>query len=333
MDMKIDDEDNVWVIYCGNILVKINSNDEIVLTKKILNFLESEKNSKLGITRKANRNGCDENRIWVVFEDNQTLIEVSEIGTILNSVDTTELVISRNCDKYRLKALGDFTGFDVNRKYDTAGGNNISPSNPALTLRIKLEDQCGVKLFKSIHIPICKLISGYHHVGMSYSANTGDLKLFIDGGIAGKTTVDVGNWNIDYNEVTPIIIGGTSGKLGSENTEKSIINDQFFVGKIDDVRIYDTEIPEFLIKAISDAKSNQFDDLIWNIPITNKNYLEKIDRFFMSKKPGHVSKKFNLKINGLDISSDLKLLVEDAINSSITNLIPTHTELNSIVWD
>lgn len=332
MDLKIDDEDNAWVVFRGNVLVKITPENEMEFQKTLFSFLKDERNTKIGITRKSNRKGCDENRVWLVFEHNKQLVELDGTGRVNTSINADDLIVSQGCYPYKLRANGDFTGYDINRKFETAGGDKVSPSNPSLTLRVKFKNQCNSKLFKAVHIPVCSLESGWHHVGMSYNSNSGKLKFFIDGILVGTEQLTAGLWNIDYNEITPIIIGGNSGKLGSENVEKSILNDQYFIGKIDDVRIYNLELGEFDIKALADYKVGSFDDLIWNIQTNNRSYIEKVDQFFMNKKPGHTSKKFNIKINGLNISSDLKLLVESAINSSISNLIPKYTELNSIVW-
>ena len=232
-----------------------------------------------------------------------------------------------------MRAKGDFTGFDINRKFDTVGSESISSLNPAITVRAKFENPCGVKRYKSMHLQACNFTAGWHHFGFTYDANSGEFKFFVDG--ENVQNIDLGTtvWNLSYNNVTPIIIGGTSGKLGAENLEKSIIDKQFFIGRVDDVKIYDTALSPFTMKALCDDKLGIWENLIWNVPISDKSYVEKIERFFMNKKPGYVSNKFNLKINGLDISSDLKLLIEDAINNSITKLIPAHVELNSIVWN
>lgn len=333
MDLKIDSYDNVWIIYSGNKLVKIDSDDKVIFNTEILSFLSTETSSKIGLVRKSNSNGCDEDRLWVVCSDNKTLVEVDKNGSVKNSIDTTEYIITQGCNDYSLFANGDFTGYDINRRYDVVNGNIVSPENPALTLRVKLKTPCNVKLFKQIHIPICNLSSGWHHFSYTFNGNTGKIKLYIDGVVSGSLDLSSNSYSIDYNDTTPFIIGGNSGKLGSENVEKSVIDDQYFIGKVDDVRIYNKELEEFSVKAISDNKFGNYEDLIWNVETSSNSYIEKVDHFFMNKKPGHISKSFNLKINGLDISTDLQLLIEDAISNSITKLIPIHTELNSIVWN
>ncbi len=332
LDLKIDSDDNIWIIYDGNKLVKIDSEDNIIFSRRVLSTFKTESSPKLGLTRIANSNGCDENRVWVIFETFKYLVEVNTNGEVLNAIDTSQYIITKTCTKYALRARGDFTGFDVNRKYEIVNGKNISLTNPALTLKVKLKNKCGIKQFKFIHLPISNLESGWHHLAMTYNGNSGKLKLFLDGILGGIANLDPGLWNIDYNNITPIIIGGNSGKLGSENIERSIINSQYFIGNIDDVRIYSKELTPFNIKALSDIKLKLFEDLTWNIETQSKNYVERVDKFFMNKKPGHATRLFNIKINGLDIPADLKLLIESSIKDSVEKIIPTHTELHAVVW-
>lgn len=333
MDFKIDSKDNIWVVYDGNKLAKIDKDDSMLFNKPTLEFLENDKSVYIGLIRKSRNLGCDEDMAWIVYGDNRFLVEVDSDGIIHDVENTSKLVLTKSCDNYTLRANGDFTGYDVHRKFEIAGGETISYDNPAISLKIKLEDICGNTILKYINVPACKLSNGWHNFGFTYGKTSGDIKLFIDGAIADTITVDSNKWAINYNRVSPIIIGGNSGKLGSENQEKSIIDGQYFVGIVGDVRIYTKEIPEFLFQSIFDSSGELYEDLIWNVETQTKSYIESVDKFFMNKKPGHKSRKFNIKIKGLNVDDDLKLLVEESIVGSVDTVIPKYTQLNSIVWE
>lgn len=333
-DIKIDESDTLWVAYKGNHLMKINSDGELVFDIAVTEFLQNEKRTRIGITRESDSSGCDVNRIWMVFENNSRIVKLDTNGNVLKIINVLNDVHTKRCDSFTIRALGDFTGFDIKRKFNITDGNFITPKNPAFTLRVKFKNACNVKLYKISHLPICDLPAGYHVIGFSFNSDTGQLKFFIDGVSHTTEYLDAGKWSIDYNDVTPIIIGGNSGKLGSENEEKGITITQYWSGKIDDVRVYNKELSPYLMKNISDIKLSNFEELVWNVPISTKSYIEKIERFFMNKKPGHTSKYFNIKINGLsDIDSDLKSLIESSIESSIDKIIPAYVEIKDIVWN
>lgn len=333
MDMKLDAEDNLYVVYDGNRVAKITKDDKLEFNITTFEQFSDEQHASIGLIRKSNADGCDSDGIWIVYGDYRHLVELSTDGRIVEYKNVSSLIITRSCENFSLRATGDFTGYDIHRKFEVVGDRNISPKNPALSLKIKFIDACGNSLFKSMNMPACNLSTGWHNVGFSYNSTSGIIRFYVDGAIAIEEEIEENTWEIDYNETTPLIIGGNSGKLGSENEEKSIIDSQYFIGKIKDVSIYSTEIPQFYFKSIYDHRYGKFEDLVWNVKIDPRSYVEKIDRFFFNKKPGHVTSMFNLKINGLDISNDLKLMIDSAIRGSINKILPKYASLKSIVWD
>lgn len=332
MDIKLDGEDNLYVVYNGNKLVKIDKRDKIKFDVTTFDRFANETMARIGLIRKANKEGCDSDSIWIVYGDFRHLVEVNPDGFVVNYKNISDLIVTRDCENFTLNATGDFTGYDIYRKFEVIGGENISPKNPAISLKIKFRDACGNYLHKSLNMPACRLAKGWHNLGFSYNSTTGTIRLYVDGTIAVEERIGEAQWEIDYNETSPMVIGGNSGKLGSENEEKSIIDSQYFIGKIKKVSIFDTEIPQFQFKSIYDDRYGEFEDLNWNIRTSPRSYIEKIDRFFFNKKPGYVTNLFNLKINGLDIPDELKVMVEEAIRSSIDKILPKYTRLNSVVW-
>lgn len=332
-DLKIDKSDQVWITYCGDRLVKLNSKGELLYNVKITDILENETSTKITLTSEFGYTGCDRDYVWMIFENESYIAKiVPETGELLDLIEMQHAIKSRNCAKFVLKGRGDISGYDINRKFNYNNGI-ISPTNPALTYKVKFIDSCNKKLFKYAHINICELSNDWHVAAISYDRFSEKLRFFFDGCIYQEYDIDI-KWKLDYNQVSPIIIGGNSGKLGSENIEKSILLEEYWVGEIDDVRLYNKALSPFSVRAIADLKLKNFNDLVWNITINEKSYIEQVERFFMSKKPGHISNYFNLKINGLNsINSDLKLLIESAIKNSISEFIPANTKLKDIVWN
>lgn len=333
MDMKLDSEDNLYVVYDGNKVVKITEKDKIEFNIKTFDEFVDETTARIGLIRKSNSEGCDSDGIWIVYGDYRHLVQLTPTGSIVDYKNISSLIVTRNCDNFTLKATGDFTGYDIYRKFEVIDNTNISPKNPALSLKIKFKDSCGNSLHKSLNMPACNLAAGWHTLGFSFNTTSGIIRFYVDGTIAVEEAIEESYWEIDYNETTPIIIGGNSGKLGSENEEKSIIDSQYFIGKIRNVSIYSTEIPQFHFKSIYDDRYGKFEDLVWNIKIDPRSYIEKIEKFFFNKKPGSSTNLFNIKINGLEIEKDLKLLIEKSIESSIDKILPKYTKLNSVVWE
>lgn len=332
-DFKLDSNGNIWLIYSGNYLVKLTTDGVLLFEKQITDFLSEETSPRLGLVKEKGASGCDIDRIWIVFEDKSYILKCNTSGDILNVIKPSDIILSKTCKNYKLKANGDFTGFDIQRKFNINSEGVISSENPSISLKLRLKDNCGSQQYIIKHIPSKNLQKGWHTISFTFNSRKGKVKFYLDSTLFSESNVTNNLYKIDYDSKSPLIIGGNSGKIGSSNEELAL-DIGYFIGKIKNVRIYNKELGANTIASLHLFNNEEdFEPLLWNIEVDSKNYVEKIDRFFMMKKPGHSSKYFNLKIKGLSaLDSDLKLLIEDSIKSTIDNIIPAHVELNEIIF-
>ncbi len=132
--------------------------------------------------------------------------------------------------------------------------------------------------------------------------------------------------------IEPMINAGKRDVLVTELDQPGFYT---FHGIIGDLRIYGKELDTKDILAISESsKTIAFDDLIWNMPVGSRNYVEEIERFFKHKMPGNKSQFFDIKLTGLSITdTTVRDLIESSIKSVLTKINPVHASLRNIVWE
>jgi hypothetical protein len=137
------------------------------------------------------------------------------------------------------------------------------------------------------------------------------------------------------SKVSPFIIGGHSGKLGAKNVERGLANEGYFVGKIDDLRLYKTPISSHKMNALfMNRFYKHWGCMTWYCPAPETTYMEEIKDFHLHRYAGHKSNKYNLKIKNLNIDDeDVKQMIVDSVSNIVERITPVHTQLNKILFE
>jgi hypothetical protein len=72
--------------------------------------------------------------------------------------------------------------------------------------------------------------------------------------------------------------------------------------------------------------------MIWNMPIGKRSYVEDIKSWFKMQMPGSKSKYYNINIHNLNVSDEVKSIIEQAIKTNLTKIAPTNASLYKINW-
>ena len=101
---------------------------------------------------------------------------------------------------------------------------------------------------------------------------------------------------------------------------------------MNNVRFYDYELPEWF-QSIFAREVLVANDLVWDIPTADLQYIEKIDRFFKHKMPGSKSPFYRIKLSGLGITDpNIRALIEQNIQEAVALTKPAYVELLDIEW-
>lgn len=328
---RIDSDNNMWFIV-DKTLYKTDLNGNLIFQKQLpLPF--SNKNSEMCFVKNYSQN-MEKIYLWIIFNDYKRILILDENGDFYKNIDLTKLFIGNYCSTLALNVHGDFSGFDNKRKFEIVNDKSISPTNTAITLRINLK--CGVdKKIVELHHST-KDLDEWTHISFSVK-NTKDETFvnFYINGLLKHTKVISGIYSIDYAyKSTPFIIGGNSGKLGAKNLEKSIIKNGYFIGHIDDIRIYNKCLSDFEMFNLSlNNHFNSWKPINLYVDCPETTFLEEIKDFYINRYKGFKSNYFNIKIKNFTENSDLQQLITEYIQQNIDDFIPANTALNDIIFE
>ena len=331
--LKIDSLDNIYVLR-KNKLLKIDSQGfkQFDLTYDLPTNI-SDYSQEMGFV-KTDNGKTDYDSLWLIFNKNNYVITVNTDGKILKRIDLKNVVNLRACADFTTSVKGDFTNFDIKRKYNKVNNKVISSTNPAISLKVNLV--CGTsKKIIQIHTSPTDL-QGWNHLAFSHQIknNKTYLTLYING-VQKVQSITNGIYFIDYgSKVSPFILGGHSGKLGARNVERSLNNEGYFVGKLDDLRIYNRTLDSYEIRALSrNLYWNKWFDLTWYMPSPKTTRMEEIETFHLNRYKGHKSNKYNIRIRNLPIADEqTQLIIAQTIKNILPKISPVHTQLHEVIF-
>ncbi|HRO65713.1 MAG TPA: hypothetical protein PKU78_05820, partial [Candidatus Dojkabacteria bacterium] len=225
------------------------------------------------------------------------------------------------------------SGFDNKRKFDKVLGTTISLNNPAISF--KVFTTCGGVIHLTRLAYSTKYLKGWNHIATKVSTIQGntEISLYING-LKRDSIVLQGIHEIVYNTSSPFIIGGYSGRLGSRNTEKSIINNGYFKGRVSSIKLYDRVLSDFEIRALAMGMPGVYIPAI-SIPIKipKMSGIEFIDGLHINRYRGFKSNIFDLKIKNFSDDPALQEVVKNYILSIIDDIKPANTTLHNIKFE
>jgi hypothetical protein len=324
-----DKDDNIWVLGGNRDFYKINDSGSVslsgtvgttdLLSSRDINFT----NEYVG--------GQYIDYAWIIQSADNTVYKYDMNGNevlsvnLADNIDTENYLLhDRNIMEFGGK--GDFTGYDKNRKF------NYNPhcGHPQIQSKFVTEFGNGLTEF-TMEISAGEISEGWHHFATTYDSVCGTGKFYIDTLLVDSVSAAPGS-EIYYNYDNSLTIGVESGIFRNLSDELDIDN-YYFKGKVDDLRIYNQEILKSDLENIYMTRLD-FYDIIWNMPTGNQNYVEEVERFFKNKLPGMKAQYFNIRIGNLGINNqETRDIIEEIIKETVKRISPVHTELYNIIWD
>jgi len=349
--INCDQDNNIWITYNNNYVLKIDSNGNVIWSKQIntnnpiitpystrvINFIAE--NTVSGITYYG----------LIIDGKSQYVYKLDMNGNVVSSLYIPGLIPG-----------GDSTGFDYQRKY-------IAPyvTTPGIQAKFVVQDSTlptPIPNYITLTYSTSALEAGWHHFGLTFSQDN-VAGLFVDGKLVNEIPVSTNTTLTDqfgnplinnsgdnivglnkpyalysiynYKNNPQIAIGTSNFKTGTLNTWIKKPDTYLFNGGIADLRVYDIALKTSDLKALTkNYLINQFTDLDWNVPTGVRGYIEEIERFFLHRLPGSKSQFYNIRIKNSNITDpSVQAIVEENIRAAALNTAPAHTQLRSIIWE
>ena len=182
-------------------------------------------------------------------------------------------------------------------------------------------------------IPVSTLsVNDWHMFTFTVDTENHELRLYMDMILRDTQSIPISD-GIYYKYETPLTLGANIGRIVPLDEELNRIDKTYFIGSIDDVKVYTGVLSNSDIRHIYLTKFI-FKNLLWDMPTGTQSYVEEIVRFFKFKMPGQKSQFYNIRLSGLQITDlDIRVMIEGIIKDSIKKIAPLYTTLYKIIWE
>jgi hypothetical protein len=333
----IDPEKNIWVVTNSEDVFKVNPTTLNILSQFKINALTTETINPKNISFIQNYNRKTNSFNWyaIIYASNEkTLYQLTLDGKVsktvflpesLNILDPDTALQDKNLLTFT--SQGDFTGYERRRIFNKIKYNN----EPQVQFKITTQTP-----FANLPTSIFTLsTSAKNFINNAWQLVTVICKnkkidMYVNN-ILRDSLILPNNTKFAYTFKNDLNIGIPNGKTENLNYELNTRN-IIWNGNIDSIRIYNYALTPKVITILNNEKII-VEDIVWNIPTSNLQYIEIIDRFFKHQLPGFKSHFFNLKISGSQITDiQTRKIIEENIKKVIEQVKPAYTELFRIDW-
>jgi len=282
---------------------------------------------KVPVESNCNNNSFYQDQLVIIDNRDDEVYMLDYNGNLISKLDLRGLISEG--DILNFNAGGDFTGYSYLRKY----GGSISKN---LSWKLKIADPQGNNSqLISLAYSVSSLPAGWHNFALTFDAFNGITTYYIDSIQVNQQTFDPEKYVLYYDYRSSLVLGAASLFNTTLNDIIGVQDNYKFIGQVSDLKMYSKCLTQGEIEQIyfSSDFSYPRKDLLWNVDIGNRNYIEEVEHWFKLQLPGSKSKYFNINIHNLNIqNTDIKNIIEDTIRQNITKIAPAETSLYNINW-
>jgi len=302
----------LWVIH-GNKLTKIDiQTDKFIYTKTV--FKNTSFKTGGFVTQNLNT------YLSVVDQENACIYLIDLNG---------DIYATYNID-FNTNIKGDYTGYNFQQKFK---------SQQDFLWKIYVTESSGLESTtngKVMYLPfnIKGSLSRWRYYSFVFDHATGSMSAYVDGEMANTSYFNSLYPQPFRFKIKPSSKSYTVGAYTSKQSINTIYNNNnTAIYNIARLHIYKNSLNSVNIKYLFNGTYiNMYNNMIWNISVGDRNYIEQIDKFFMQKMPGNKSNFFNLKIKNFSANPVQQKIIEQAISNIIPSIMPANTTLNKIKW-
>jgi hypothetical protein len=340
--LTCDASNNIWILHDQDSVTKLNAdtgefsfnfrigeNSDLAINPcnkpatqtRFLNFLRTP---NLNQTLCSSVKSTTEDLAVLIDNDNDQVYLLDVNGNLLTKLNLNTL---SNGDSSDFEAKGDYSGYQYLRKY------NSSTKNLSWKFKISNPDGTGDQYF-SLNYGVSSLPNGWHNFAFVFDSTKGYAQYYIDSLVVDQINFTPNKYQLYYDYRSSLLLGAASVKNSTLNDIIGIDDAYKFIGKVADLRMYNKSLSLGEIEQIYFAApfNEGREDLAWNTSVGNCNFIEEIQHWFQMQLPGSKSKYYNINIHNLNVSDEIKKLIENALKNNIQKISPAQASLYKINW-
>ena len=332
--ISFDAFDNLWILHGQDTISKLNT-----LTNTF------EFSLRIGMRSSMIENPC----VLAALPQNHRTIDflktpdvgISDVAVIVDTFDNEVYILNQSgkmLSKISLKpfvtnsdfqfyAQGDFTGYQYLRKYGA--------TDKSLSWKFKISKPDSSSEYHSLSYPTDNLFKGWHMFSFVFDSSNGSAEYYVDSILVDSLQFSKNVYNIKFDYKSSLLLGASNIKNKVLNDVIGIQNGYKFIGSVSDLRIYSKSLSQNQLRAIYHNSPNfsyKIDNLYWNIPTGERNFVECVNQWYKMQITGSKSKAFNIKLHNIPVDDSLKTIIENSLKNVVRKIIPSYTFLNKIEW-
>lgn len=331
--INIDDEDNIWVVYNNNKIIKLNTDGLIIFDrtfhniKPCIEFNCPPKSSKsddvgIGFTKFG-----DTLQTRIILNKSGYIIDIDSDGDVIgcelvNSLLDVSSYTDVSYKKTKLLTNGDFTGFNSINKYKIS---NTKSSN--LVVKFALSNPCNDNVsIQTLTHEVTNFKNGIHQISFGYNGERGLCELIVDGLVV-STLPFKGVLHYIEDKLPPFLIGADSGNFRAKQEELGINDTSYFKGVVSNLSISSESYNR-------NFSSKVLKDVVMEFPTKNPiSFRERVEKFYLFRSIGSKSSQYDVVIKNSGVSDlTTRKKIENNIKGEITEVAPAHSNLQKIEW-
>lgn len=180
---------------------------------------------------------------------------------------------------------------------------------------------------------LSNLDPGYHHFAIRFDSYNGLMYLFVDGQEVNKAQFPPRKYKFSQFVTRPFLIG-TSCFTNSVPLYQYLKKNSSLAADITmkNLYLYFTPLYYFDLAFLA-REAMEINDIHFNVPCGQRNYVEEIERYFKASTPGRKSEFYNIKIKNTGITDPvLRKTLEERVIEILKQSSPAYSQLNNIKW-
>lgn len=331
--INIDMDDNIWVVYQNNRVLKMNTFGIIEFDRVFHNIKPCKISDCATLPSTTDKVALGftkfdgEVKTWVVLNESNYLLQLNSSGVatgceLVSNLLDNNIYTDVEFSSMDLMTNGDFTGFNARKRFDTEGVYNSK-----VVAKIALIDPCDSTIrFRVLTSDVTSLDSGEHNIVFGYDPVGGIGELIIDGAVKDSFELK-GLVYYKPSSKPPYLIGADSGNYRSKREEQGMEAGGYLEAEILDLLI-STKPQTRQLNTVA------LRDLSIELPTTYPiSFKERVDKFFLMRPAGFKSTRYDVDLINADITDvDTKTAIEFDVANLVKGKAPIHNTLDTINW-
>ena len=339
--VNVDKDNNVWVLHDYDKVSKLDNNRQLLFTTGLSSLLPlsaARHNRSIDYIAEFSDKGYD--RYPIVVTQSVSGGRIYKLNPNNGNVISETILLTGGADHpvstYLTSPSGHktYTGHDFLRK-------NQLKINPTIDAKLSVSKIYNTSTTTrtystySLSYNLSAMKRGWHNFNVTLDAEQGFYEMHIDAVRVASISLSGGKFSYSDIFEAPLIAG--AGPFYTKLLLQEHLNQpRHYLAsniKMKNIKLYNRPLSYYDVKNHFQVM-HDVNDIKWDIPVGQRNYIDTVERVFKHSLPGRKSEYVNINIKNTGIT-DNKVIgdIKAKVTEKLQDQTPIHNVINEIGWD